>query len=290
MNEYLKDYATVESSSYTFEDGVELMEEQFALESMFKDLDTFTGVLNIMKPDMDSSTAEALSLALDAPVSAVQTLATVEEDGILKKAIAAIKKTYAAFTAWISKNWKKFLAMFKKSADTSMVHLTTMEKDVELDKDTEKNISEFYKDDSEAKEKALKDYKLGKVGGAICMTSDYYSAIITGFSETTVTVYPKVEHSADSFSKKEPTIKEVLANFPKLLSEMNKSTKDIEDAIKEGEKLIDKAESDADIKAAKDKLAMVKAKQGQPKVYVKALADYVKALKIAKKTMPKAKE
>jgi len=130
MNIYLQDFATAESSEpLTFEDGMEMAQEQFALESLFKDLDTFTGAMGLISADMNDATVEALSIALNAPTSAITVLGTAEGvKDIATKVKDAVLKAIKAFSDWIKKNWNRMRRNLFDSSDKSIKKLETVPK------------------------------------------------------------------------------------------------------------------------------------------------------------------
>jgi len=304
MNKYLQDFATVESHDtkvLTFEDGVMMAEESAAVESIFKDLDAFVGAIELATPDMSEGTVEALSIVLGAPAAAIQDLAAIEEDGKVKEALAAVKKAIIAFGKWIKDNFSKFLDIFRETAAKNIATLGEFGDKGACDNDTDKNLKEYFKDNKDKLEKAMKTIELGKAGLFVLENGAGHDGYITGFdAEGAKFLLPDVQEEGEFFVT---TTTEEVAEIKDATYDLKTVTKNFEAAIKKADieadlhkqlkEASDAAEVKDDPKAAanaKAKTKIAKAMQGQAAVYTKALSAVTKAQKLCNDIKPKEEE
>jgi len=294
MNIYLQDLATAESSELTFEDGMEMAQEQFALESLFKDLDTFTGAIALAKPDMNDATAEALAIALGAPVNAVNALAAIEEDGVMKKVMDAVKNAITTFINWIKKNGKRFLDMFRETAKKNIAYLESL-KDGEFDKDGEKNIKAMFKD--AALEKNLAILAKGHNGAVLLeAVAEDGSALVLGFDDKVIKIGKDINEETGEFNVIEKPGRTYSKGYKEVIANYNNVVKKVEDnaaTIKRLEKADDamfKDVSKEGVARTKRIMALGKAQQNQSKLMSQALSAVTAAAKLCEKAKPKAEE
>jgi len=296
MNKYLTDFATAESNAatLTFEDGVEYAQEQFALESMFKDLDIFTGAIALAKPNMNDATAEALAIALGAPVDAVNALAAIEEDGVLKKVMNAIKDAIMTFINWIKKHGDRFLDMFRETSKKNIAYLESLEASG-FDKDAEKNIKTMFKDT--ALEKNLEILAKGHNAAILLGEFDVRgSVLLVGFDDKGIKVTKDINEETGEFETIEKPSRTYSKGYKDVITSYDLAMKAAEDnaeTIKRLQKADDamfKDTSKEGVARTKKLLALTKVQQNQHKMLTQALSAVTAAAKVCEKVKPKDKD
>ena len=148
-NQFLEEVALEEKHEeevdLSFQDGINVANEQYALEALFSDFNTFTQVLEKAKPEMGEVALEGLAMVLDTNTETIAAIAALEEDSKLTKVVEVVKKLITATLEWIKGSFQKLMSkVFDTQAKNVQVIIDSL--GVAID---DKDLVTVYADDKE---------------------------------------------------------------------------------------------------------------------------------------------